>query len=690
MTSDRPSERFVLSTAAMTYAMAVDEAGLLRTVHWGGRIDAADDLTPLPMWDLSTNDMYADIAAEEYPAHGQFRYKEQCLAITFADRTRELRLSFTGSETTDHLIVHLSDAQYGVTVDLHYATIADWDLIERWAVITNTSDQPFTVTSAASAQFHIPYDDLTLHNVHGLWAAEQQPFTQQVGFGKVVLESRKGVSNHHHNPSFVLDRDATETSGEVWFGALKYPGNFKAVIEQSQYGGTSAQIGINDYDFAVTLAPGESLPTPTVVAGYSSNGLGAMTHHMHAYGRSLMRPEPRPVLYNSWEATSFDVTADNQIRLAQVAQRIGAELFVVDDGWFGRRGAEADGLGDWWVNRDKFPDGLTPLIDEVQRLGMEFGIWVEPEMVNPRSDLYRDHPEWIHRDPHREPDTARDQYVLDLSRPDVQEFVETMLDELLSTHDIRYLKWDANRPMSHVGTDQSVWWRHATALIDIVGRVKARHPEVLIEACASGGGRIDLGTLSVFDDFWTSDNTDALDRLTIQRGYSLLYPIKAMRAWVTDAPNFLTQRSIPLRFRFHVAMMGSLGIGADLTRFSEEELSQCAELVDQYKQLRPTIQDGDFHRLSNPSPNAYQLFQYSRPEQSVLFVFLPASRIGRRGTRARLRGLDPTATYRFYANWTWQEKSGAWLMHHGIDLWLMGDYASEVITVDRVDRQDAE
>ncbi len=680
---------FVLTTRTTTYAMAVDDAGLLRTVHWGGRIDDVSDLIPLPMWDLSTNDMYADIAAEEYPVHGRFRYKEQCLAVTFADGTREMRPVVTGSTELDdddgrHLVLHLEDSEFGVTIDLHYVALHDLDLIERWAVIGNTGPEPFTIEAAASAQFHVPFQDLTFRNMHGMWAAELQEFSQQVSYGKIVVESRKGVSNHNHNPSFILDDGADETSGQVWFGALKYPGNFKAVVEQSQYGGTAVQIGINDYDFALRLVPGQSLRTPAVVAGYSDSGLGTMSHRMHAYGRDLMRPALRDVLYNSWEATSFDVTTANQTRLAQLAQRIGAELFVVDDGWFGRRGAEADGLGDWWVNRDKFPDGLTPLIDEVQQLGMRFGIWVEPEMVNPRADLYRDHPDWIHRDPVREPDTARDQYVLNLALPAVQEFVVEMLDDLLSTNDISYVKWDANRPMSQVGVDRSVWLAHARALIDVVARIKDRHPDVMIEACASGGGRIDLGTLSVFDDFWTSDNTDALDRLTIQRSYSLLYPIKAMRAWVTDSPNFLTQRSIPLKFRFHSAMMGTLGIGADLSHFSDEDLETSTQLVAQYKDVRETIQNGDFHRLSNPSPNDYRLFQYSRPEQSVLFAFLPSSRIGRRGTRARLRGLDPDARYRFYANWAWQQKSGAWLMHHGIDLWLMGDYASEIITVDRI------
>jgi alpha-galactosidase len=320
---------------------------------------------------------------------------------------------------------------------------------------------------------------------------------------------------------------------------------------------------------------------------------------------------------------------------------------------------------------------------------MAFGIWVEPEMVSPNSDLFRAHPDWILRDAIREPDTARDQHVLDLSRPDVRDFIVTTLDGLLSAHDIAYVKWDANRPMAQVGDRQDVWLTQTQGLYEVVATLKERHPQVHIEACASGGGRIDLGALTVFDDFWTSDNTDARDRLTIQRGFSFLYPAKAMRAWVTDSPNFLTQRSIPLRFRFHVAMCGTLGIGADLSTFDEEQLAEAAALVAEYKAIRGTVQDGRLDRLDNPSGNDYRIVQYTRDEQAVVFVFLPASRIGRQGTRVRLRGLAPDARYRFRANWTDQEKSGEYLMAHGIDVWLQGDYASELITFDRVDGEPA-
>lgn len=313
---------------------------------------------------------------------------------------------------------------------------------------------------------------------------------------------------------------------------------------------------------------------------------------------------------------------------------------------------------------------------------MRFGLWVEPEMVNPDSDLFAAHPDWIYREPGREVDQARGQYVLNLNLPEVEEFIIETLDGLLRDNDIDYVKWDANRPMSQVGVRRDVWFGHIAALYRIVAEIKRRHPGVLVESCASGGGRIDFGALAVFDDFWTSDNTDALDRLEIQRAYSLVYPPRAMRAWVTDVPNFLSQRSIPLSFRFHSAMMGSLGIGCDLTAMSPEDLAASSRYISEYKQLRPLMRD--FHRLENPSSNDYRLFQYSSPQGAVLFAFLPASRLGHKPTTVRLRGLDPHARYRFTHDWQQREVSGEYLMNRGLRLWLQGDYASSVIRFDRI------
>jgi len=319
------------------------------------------------------------------------------------------------------------------------------------------------------------------------------------------------------------------------------------------------------------------------------------------------------------------------------------------------------------------------LIDEVKALGMAFGMWIEPEMVNPPTRLYAEHPDWIHHTPGRDTQTSRDQWVLNLALPQVQEFIFTMIDDLLRNNDISYLKWDANRPIAQVGADPSVWHRHMLGVYAVVDRVTAAHPGVLIEACASGGGRIDLGTLAHFDDFWTSDNTDALDRLTIQRGYSLIYPAKAMRAWVTDSPNFLTGRAVPLPFRFHVAMTGSLGIGMDLRKTSDSDLATATAMIETYRRIRPIIAEGDLYRLVGGLDQEYWAVLYVHGASAALFVFRPVARIGRRPLHVRLRGLDPEATYRYRIDASTFEHTGTYLMNHGIEFSFYGDFASQLV-----------
>ncbi|MGL6130550.1 MAG: alpha-galactosidase, partial [Fusobacteriaceae bacterium] len=517
--------RFLINTLKNSYAFCVDEAGYLRNIYWGKKIDCIDEFEISVINEVSTNDPVAEITNEEYPVHGSFRYKETCLKAEFGDGTREIRAKYTGYKLDgNHLKVNLQDEIYGLYIELNYKVIEELDLIERWAEIINCGEKNIKIDSIYSAQVHIPENNLRFRNSFGHWGAEHQGFTQQVSYGKIYFENRRGVSTHNHNPYFILDKNGEEENGEVYFGVLKQGGNFKGIIEQTQYGHTLVQMGINDYDFQIDLNCGDRFETPKLVIGYSENGLGEMSHRLHDYGKSIMRNKAtRKVLYNSWEATEFKVDADEQLKLAKKASELGVELFVVDDGWFGRRDSINDGLGDWWVNKEKFPEGLKPLIDGVKDLGMDFGIWIEPEMVNPNSDLYKNHPDWIYSSHRREPETSRGQLVLNLCKPEVTEFIYNMIDKLLIENKIDYIKWDVNRPISETGGDRSIWYTHIMKVYEIVDRIKAKHPKVLIEACASGGGRTDLQTLEYFDDFWTSDNTDALDRLVIQRTYSYIY-----------------------------------------------------------------------------------------------------------------------------------------------------------------------
>lgn len=673
--------RFLLNTNNNSYAFCVDGAGYLRNLYWGKKINSIDEFEIDTINEVSTNDPVAEITNEEYPAHGSFRYKETCLKVQFGDGTREIRYQYVGHELKEnHLKVNLKDENYGLEIELNYLVIEKLDLIERWTVVGNRGNQSIKIDSIYSAQVHIPENNLRFRNSFGHWGAEQQGFTQQVSHGKIYFENRRGVSTHNHNPYFILDKNADETNGEVYFGVLKQGGNFKGIIEQTQYGHTLVQMGLNDYDFQINLDSGEEFVTPKLVIGYSEKGLGNMSHRLHAYGNSIMRnPSTRKVLYNSWEATEFKVDANEQLKLAEKAAELGVELFVVDDGWFGRRDSINDGLGDWWVNKDKFPEGLKPLIDGVKKLGMDFGIWIEPEMVNPNADLYKNHPEWIYSSHVRTPEPSRGQLVLNLCKPEVTEFIYNMIDNLLGENDIDYIKWDVNRPISETGGDQSIWYTHIMKVYEIVDRIKAKHPKVLIEACASGGGRTDLQTLEYFDDFWTSDNTDALDRLTIQRTYSYVYPIKAMRAWVTDCPNFLSKRVIPLKFRYHSAMMGTLGIGCNILKFGETEKSLSKEMIAQYKEIREIVQNGEFHRLENRSTNTYEIFQYNHRDESLLYLFLPMTKIGHKGTNVKMRNLNPEKIYTYSLNGKEFKKSGNYLMNVGIEVKLEGDYSSTII-----------
>lgn len=685
---------FVLTTKNTEYAFCVDNMGLVRNLYWGKKINSPKDYEIESLVEVSTNDPVFEITKEEYPVYGGLRYKENCLKVCFEDKTRDVVYEFIGHEKNENtLTIKLKDKYYDLFINLVYKVFEEVDLIERKAVLINKGNSDILLESVMSGQVHIPYENLNFRNTHGYWAGEQQEFVQNVSFGKIVFENRKGISGHNHNPYFILDNNATETTGEVFFGALKLTGNFKGVIEQTPYGETLVQMGINDYDFSYYLEPNEEFITPELVIGYTFEGFEKMSHNMHEYANKyiLKNKNIRPVLYNSWEAMEFKVNAKEQIKLAKYAKEIGTELFVVDDGWFGQRHSTKDGLGDWYVNDEKFPNGLDELIKEVKNMGMMFGIWFEPEMVNPLTKLYKEHPDWVYNFENRERNLSRDQLVLNMTLPEVEEYVFNMLDNYLTNYDIDYIKWDANRPISEPGArnlekqERSLWLKHIKAVYRIVEKLKQKHPKVLFEACASGGGRIDYGMLSYFDDFWTSDNTDAYDRLFIQNTYSKIYPIKAMRAWVTDCPNFLSKRVIPLDFRFNSAMMGTLGVGCNLLKLSDDELKVCKEKVEEYKEIRHIVQDGKFYRLDKTlKDNDYHAFEYVLDDEALLFVFLPQSKIGHRFTFIKLRGLDLNSDYEFILNNEKTVKSGSYLANHGLKIRLEGDYSSQIIKLKKL------
>ena len=472
-------------------------------------------------------------------------------------------------------------------------------------------------------------------------------------------------------------------------------------MEQTPHQQVRVTGGFNDFDFAYPLANGESLETPAFYAGFTDGGLGEASRLFQAFERAEILPgglrsRVRPVLYNSWEATEFAVDEVGQKALAEKAAKIGVERFVMDDGWFGQRNNDHAGLGDWFVNRAKFPNGLGSLISYVNGLGMDFGLWVEPEMVNPDSDLYRAHPDWAMHFPDRPRTEARNQLMLNLARDDVKEYVYGFLNKLATENNIAFFKWDYNRNWSQPGwpeaptADQKkIWVRYVRNLYEILDRLRAAHPKLEIESCSGGGGRVDLGILKRVDQVWTSANTEAYDRLKIQEGFSYAYTTKVMMAWVTDVPN-MNGRSTPLKYRFLVAMMGSLGIGANLNKWSQEDFGLATKMVAYYKSVRQTVQEGKLYRLFSPREGDFTANQYVSQDgnQAVVYAFLRSQQYGRPAPIVYLQGLDERGIYRVQ---TIDDKlmnkaqtlSGAYLMNHGIELRLTGDYDSTSIGFER-------
>ena len=558
--------------------------------------------------------------------------------------------------------------------------------------IKNGSAADVLIEKAASAEFCLPSKrPYVSTGFGGSWVGEFRQVPTEVKSGTLVYETHKGTSEHSFSPCFILSRDATEKSGEIFFGALAWSGSYKVEINRDFSGSTRAIIGLSDFDFSYILHPGEEFLTPSVFCGYARS-FSEMSNGMNAFAVGHILPkrfahEPLPVLYNSWEATWFDVNSEGQQLLAEKAADIGCEMFVMDDGWFGARDDDHAGLGDWYVNPRKFPEGLGPLVRKVKSLGMKFGLWFEPEMVNPDSDLYRAHPDWAYHYDTREPSLLRDQLVLNLTLPEVREYVFDSLDRLVGEYGIDYIKWDANRPFSESGAQnlenpRECRLRHIRAVYEIADRLKAKYPDLQIEACASGGGRAELGALSHFDMIWTSDDTDPIDRLEIQRGYSLLYPIKCMRAWVTDTNR--DARPNDWDFRFNVSMQGSLSIGGNLLKFTDEEIAIHKKYISLYKSIRNTVQFGRFYRLADFERDGMYATEYVDEKKAVLFICTdPNSFFSDEFYHVELEGLDAAADYTVTYGMDKATYGGDYLMNVGLDFEIYGTLASKIIIFEK-------
>jgi len=700
------SRLFFLETARTSYVLGVNEKEELQQIYWGDRLTRDADLGPAHTVEgHSSFDPPEGLSPVEYPGFGGARYAEPALKVTFADGVRDLVLKVVSHEVRENaLLVRLKDVSLDLRVELTYRVFPAHDVLMRQVVVENQTKGVVVVESAQSATWHVPrWTGYRLTHLAGRWAGETQLFREALGPGRKVVESRRGTTSNHQNPFFAVDPGTSdEEHGPVVFGALAWSGNWRISLERTSEDRLRVTGGMNDFDFSYPLPPGGRLETPPFYAGFTSGGFGEASRILHRFVREQILPDrasprPRPVLYNSWEATLFDVNEEGQKRLADKAAALGAEMFVMDDGWFGARKDDHAGLGDWTVNARKFPRGLGPLIEHVHGLGMKFGLWVEPEMVNPDSDLYRAHPDWVIHFPGRPRTEARNQLILNMARDDVKEHVFAVLDRLLTDNAIDFLKWDMNRHVSEPGwpalapaEQRTLWVRYPRNVYELIDRLRARHPKLEIESCSGGGGRVDLGILARVDQVWPSDNTEAFDRLRIQEGTSFAYPAKVMMDWVTDVPN-MNGRRTPLDFRFHVAMMGSLGIGGNLDKWSEADMKLGAGKVALYKSIRATVQDGRLFRLASPREGSLTSNQYVSADggQAVVFAFLHAQQLNRPAPVVRLRGLDPAATYRLRTvddklPGTPAELSGSALMGRGLQFRLTGDFDSTVVVLERV------
>jgi alpha-galactosidase len=705
---DATTHVFRMDAAKVSYVLGLNEAGELQTLYWGKRLPKSDRFSAAKQPGASAFETPVATTPQEFVGWGGGLFVEPDLKITFPDGNRDLVLKYAShSVDGNRLFIVMKDIQLEVYVTLEYELDAETGILRRSATIENRTKESFTIEQVASGTWNLPRGtDYRLRYLTGRWAAEFNVQQQLVRPGKTVLESRRGTTGAQNNPWFAIDRagENDPEHGDVWFGALGWSGSWQITVEQDQLQQVRVTGGMNAFDFSYVLKSGERFQTPYFYGGYSEEGIGGASRLMHSLEVDSIlphhpTPKLRPVLYNSWEATAFDVDEAGQLALADKAANLGIERFVMDDGWFGERKNDHAGLGDWWVNRQKFPHGLKPLIDKLHSLNMDFGLWVEPEMVNPDSELYRKHPDWVLNFPGRPRTEGRNQLVLNLARPDVRAYVFGFLDKLLNENDIAFLKWDYNRnwsepgwPAVPPGEEKNVYVDFTRNFYSILAELRQKHPQVEIESCSGGGSRVDLGVMQYTDEVWPSDNTDGFDRLLIQNGFTYAYTPGAMMAWVTDSPTWVNQRSLSLEYRFLSSMQGSLGIGANLNKWTLEDSAKAKQMIAEYKQIRETVQRGALYRLISPEQNSEQSVTetVSRDgRQAVTFAFLHSSQELYPFPRLFLRGLQPDAVYSVkafagrLAEDTPTQASGAYWMQHGIDVDLRGDFQAAAFTLAR-------
>ncbi len=686
---DEKNGNFQLSTRNTSYIIHVVDSHYLQHVYWGKKlrnfeIDCLERyFSPETCAKFTANEFALDILPQEYPSFGNSDLRTPAYQAVLKNGSMITDAKYSGyqifqgknplvglpasyavkGDHTDTLEIELYDALCGLKMIISYTVFEDYDVITRSVRFENQGSNALELQRALSANVDFADHDFNMLQLSGAWACEFNMVKRPLVQGIQAFESRRGASSAQHNPFLALMRkNADEDNGEVYGFGLVYSGNFVAEVEVEQYGSTRVQMGINPFGFGWRLNPGESFQTPEAVMVYSDAGLGQMSHRFHTFYRERLcrgvyKDKKRPVLVNNWEATYFSFSEAKIKEIAQEAADLGIELFVLDDGWFGHRNDAKTSLGDWYVNKQKIPHGLDTLADEINQLGLKFGLWFEPEMVSPDSDLYRAHPDWCIHVPERERSLGRNQLILDFSRKDVCDAITEMVSRILSSASISYVKWDMNRYMTEPGSallapenQKETAHRYILGVYRVMEELTERFPNVLFESCASGGGRFDPGMLYYMPQTWTSDNTDAVQRLKIQYGASLVYPIVSMGSHVSAVPNHQLGRITPLETRGQTAMSGNFGYELDLTELSPEEKQIVRSQVEHYKQIREIVQFGDFFRIKSPFEGnevAWIFVNKGKTEAVVdYFKILNDSNFKTPRGLLKLKGLDPQKIYR--------------------------------------------
>ena len=713
------AQHICISTPNTSLVLNAPNGGELKYLYYGSKLSETD---------LQHINEASNCNHTAYPVYGMNCPGEAALSVKHADGNMSTQMEIVSVSTNQEkqstlTTVHLKDKVYPFYVDVHYKAYQDVDMIETWTEISHTEKKPVYLSQFSSAYLPIRRGNVWLSHLSGSWANEGQLTQEPLQPGMTVIKNKDGVRNSHTSHAevmFSLDGKPQENTGRVIGAALCYTGNYKLKIDTDDSDYHQFYAGINEENSSYMLSKKEVFRTPAVALTYSDKGLSGASRNFHKWGRTYKLAHGnvvREILLNSWEGVYFDINQKGMDQMMSDIASMGGELFVMDDGWFGDkypRKNDSSSLGDWVTDKNKLPEGIEGLIRDAKKHGIKFGIWIEPEMANTISELYEKHPEWILKAPQRDPVLGRGgtQVVLDLANPEVQDFVFKVVDDLMTQYpDIAYIKWDANMAIMNHGSNYLTADKQSHMYIEyhkgfesVCQRIRAKYPDLVIQACASGGGRANYGYLPYFDEFWVSDNTDALQRIYMQWGTSYFFPAIAMASHISAAPNHQTFRTVPLKYRIDVAMSGRLGMEIQPKNMTDEEKELCRKAIADYKKIRPVVQLGDIYRLVSPYDHlGVASLMYTSPEKdkAVFYWWKTETLCNQHLPRVTMAGLHPDKTYRITElnridnqplPFEGKVYSGAFLMENGleipythqVDYHKLNDYASRVLYLEEV------